>query len=212
MNRLFNALQRRFRSSRMSAFAATFQITAHTRILDVGGTPSIWESLPLRPRLTFVNMPRAREAFWSGFDCVAADGRALPFRDRAFDIVFSNSVIEHLGAAENQQRFAREISRVGKSYWAQTPNRFFWLESHLLTPFVHFLPRAWCARIIRRFTVWQWVARPRAAEREYYLNHFLNDVRLLGPQDLRKLFPGAAIRKERLLGFTKSLIAVGAPK
>jgi SAM-dependent methyltransferase len=191
----------------MRAFATAFGCTEATRILDVGGTPGIWETLPVRPRVTFANMPRAREAFQPGFDRVAADGRALPFPGGAFDIVFSNSVIEHLGTAENQERFAREIRRVGKAYWVQTPNRYFWLETHLLTPFVHWLPRAWSARIVPRFTIWEWIARPRPDEKEFYLGHFLKDVRLLGARDMRKLFPEAAIRKERFFGLTKSIVA-----
>ncbi|MGA2435708.1 MAG: hypothetical protein ABSG25_10525, partial [Bryobacteraceae bacterium] len=82
--RLFGALQRRFRSRRMCAFATAFGCTEATRILDVGGTPGIWETLPVLPRVTFANMPRAREAFPPGFDRVAADGRALPFPGGAF--------------------------------------------------------------------------------------------------------------------------------
>ncbi len=207
LSRQIAFLQQRFRAKRMRAFIAAFQVTGATRILDVGGTPDIWETLAVRPRVTFANMPRAREAFLTGFDRVAADGRALPFPDGTFDIVFSNSVIEHLGPAENQRLFAREIRRTGKAYWVQTPNRHFWLETHLLTPFIHWLPRNWAAWIIQRFTVWQWIARPRADQKEFYLKHFLRDIRLLGTRDMQEFFPEATIRKERFLGLTKSVIA-----
>jgi 2-polyprenyl-3-methyl-5-hydroxy-6-metoxy-1,4-benzoquinol methylase len=68
-----------------------------------------------------------------------------PSAARSFDIVFSNSVIEHVGDAESQQQFAHEIARVGRAYWVQTPNRRFPVEPHLLTPFLHFLPTRWSA-------------------------------------------------------------------
>lgn len=77
----------------------------------------------------------------SQFSYVQGDGRNLPYTNNEFDIVFSNSVIEHVGTFEDQKRFAEEIRRVAKSYWVQTPNRHFPVETHLIAPFIHFLPR-----------------------------------------------------------------------
>jgi hypothetical protein len=192
----------------MRRFARTFAVTNETRILDVGGTPFNWSLLDVHPRVTIVNMPRAREAFDAQFRSVFADGRALPFADRSFDIVFSNSVIEHVGDRENQRRFASEIARVGQSYWVQTPNRSFPVEPHLLTPLLHFLPAKLQRRIARKFTVWALIERPTPDRWEFYIEHYLRDIRLLDAGDLRRLFPGAKIVRERLGGLTKSLIAV----
>ncbi len=192
----------------MRRFARTFDVTDETRILDVGGTAFNWSLLDVQPRVTIVNMPRAREAFDAEFTSVFADGRALPFRDRAFDIVFSNSVIEHVGNRESQGRFAQEIARVGRAYWVQTPNRWFPIEPHLLTPFLHFLPPASQRRIARKFTVWALIERPSPDRWEFYIEHYLRDIRLLDTGDLRRLFPGAKIVREKLGGLTKSLIAV----
>ena len=132
----------------------------------------------------------------------------MPFADQSFDIVFSNSVIEHVGAAQDQQRFASEAARVGKCYWVQTPNRWFPVELHLLTPFLHYLPRSWQSRVARRFTVWEHIARPRPDQREFYIEHYLRDIRLLDARTLQQLFPGAQLIRERFCGFTKSLIAM----
>ena len=192
----------------MRRFARTFAVTNETRILDVGGTPFNWSLLNVHPRVTIVNMPRAREAFDAQFRSVFADGRALPFSDRSFDIVFSNSVIEHVGDPESQRHFASEIARVGRSYWVQTPNRRFPVEPHLLTPFLHFLPARWQRRIARKFTVWAMIERPTPDRWEFYIEHYLRDIRLLDAADLRRLFPGAKVVHERLGGLTKSLIAV----
>jgi ubiquinone/menaquinone biosynthesis C-methylase UbiE len=192
----------------MRRFARTFAVTNETRILDVGGTPFNWSLLDVHPRVTIVNMPRAREAFNAQFRSVFADGRALPFPDRSFDIVFSNSVIEHVGDPESQRQFANEIARVGQSYWVQTPNRSFPVEPHLLTPFLHFLPAALQRRIARKFTVWSLIERPTPDRWEFYIEHYLRDIRLLDARELERLFRGAGIVRERLCGLTKSLIAV----
>jgi hypothetical protein len=192
----------------MRRFARTFAVTNETRILDVGGTPFNWQLLDVHPRVTIVNMPRAREAFDAQFRSVFADGRALPFRDCSFDIVFSNSVIEHVGDPESQRQFANEIARVGQAYWVQTPNRYSPVEPHLLTPFLHFLPAALQRRIARKFTVWSLIERPTPDRWEFYIEHYLRDIRLLDAADLRRLFPRAKIVRERFGGLTKSLIAV----
>jgi len=183
-------------------------ITASTRILDVGGTPANWALLGVRPQVTMLNLPRAMESGDDGLPWIFADGIELPFRDKSFDVVFSNSVIEHVGDPLRQQQFAREIARVGVRYFVQTPNRWFPIEHHLLTPLIHFLPQPWQRRLVNRFTVWEWIARPRPDQREFFLEHYLRDIRLLDGRAMRRLFPGARLIRERFLGFTKSLIAV----
>jgi hypothetical protein len=208
-------IQKSFRMKRMQRFTAAFPLMKNRRILDVGGTAEIWGLLPGSAvagtrRIVLLNMPRAgvgRESTANGPECVHGDGCILPFATQSFDIVFSNSVIEHVGSPASQAQFAREISRVGKAYWVQTPNRYFPVETHLLTPFVHLLPRGWRAVIVRRFTVWQWVHRPAEAEKRFYIEHFVSDIRLLSASELQTLFPDAEILRERFLGFTKSLIA-----
>ena len=142
-------------------------------------------------------------------DLVAADARMLPFKENAFDIVFSNSVIEHVGTHADQQQFAAEIRRVGRSYWVQTPNRRFPVELHLMLPLVHYLPKRVQRAIVNRFTLWQYITRPSEAERASYTRHFLNELNLLDRQTLQRLFPDAAIVAERVAGLAKSLIAVG---
>lgn len=204
---LVAALSRRSRARRMARCVEALGIGPDTRVLDVGGTLDIWRLAPLKPRLVILNEPRAAEGACAGVPVVFADGCALPFRDASFDVVFSNSVIEHVGDAGSQARFAAEVSRVGRAYWVQTPNRSYFLEAHLLTPFVHWLPPAWQARLVRWGTVWEWIVRPSPDRREYYLDHYLTSVRLLAARDLGRLFPGARILRERFLGWTKSLVA-----
>lgn len=195
----------------MIRFHEVFAITPRTRVLDAGGTSLNWLVAPLRPRLVMLNLPGTREETDVGAELVFGDARAMPFRDGAFDVVFSNSVIEHLRDESGQRSFAEEVRRVGRAYWVQTPNRWFPIELHLLTPFLHWLPRRWQAAVARRFTVWEWLARPSAGVREYYISHYLNDVRLLQAAAVRRLFPEASLLRERFFGITKSLIAYRKP-
>ncbi|HEY3743926.1 MAG TPA: methyltransferase domain-containing protein [Bryobacteraceae bacterium] len=205
-------ISRWFRSRRMRRFLAEFRVTSATRILDVGGNPRIWATLAgaVRPQIVFLNMPRAAETDDDRRHLVFGDGCALPFADQSFDIAFSNSVIEHVGGPEAQARFAREILRVGRAYWVQTPNRWFPVEQHLWTPFLHWLPKSWQRALVPRVTVWARITRVGAAEREFYFNHYLNDIRLLTAREVAALFPKARLIRERVCGWTKSLIATGS--
>jgi hypothetical protein len=192
----------------MLRFVAELRVTEKTRVLDIGGTPEYWDLAPVKPRLTLLNTPRAKDELSAAAAWIAGDGLSLPFRDGAFDIVFSNSVIEHVGDWDSQRRFAREVMRVGRSYWVQTPNRGFPFEQHLLTPFIHWAPAHWQRALAPRFNFWQWAARPSEDRRKFYIEHYLSDVKLLSAGELALLFPDARIIRERLLGWTKSLVAL----
>jgi hypothetical protein len=80
-------------------------------------------------------------------------------------------------------------------------------RSTLLTPFVHYLPRRWQAPLVRRATVWALLTGIKGDRKQFYIEHYLADVRLLSRRELQTLFPRATIVSERFLGFTKSLLA-----
>ena len=126
---------------------------------------------------------------------VQGDGTNLDFADGEFDVAFSNSVIEHI-PPDLQQRFADEIRRVAHRYFIQTPNRYFVIEPHYQFPLFQFLPRSLRQALNRRFTL-GWQAK----------GHW-EEITLLSARNLRRLFPDAEIERERVLGMTKSLIAV----
>jgi hypothetical protein len=197
---------RGFRRRRMELFFERFNVRPETRVLDIGGREFNWTLLPFAPRVTILNLGVQGES--GRFEWVLGDARQLPFPDQSFEIVYSNSVIEHLGTAQDQRRFADEVQRVGRSYFVQTPNRNFFLEPHLITPFIHWLPRKWQARLLRNFTVWGWITRPDARARARYLD----TTRMLNEAELRALFPKAEIWPERFVGLTKSFVATKPPR
>jgi ubiquinone/menaquinone biosynthesis C-methylase UbiE len=194
---------RGFRKRRMRFFYRHFRVEPQTTVLDIGGREFNWTLMPFAPHVTILNL--STQGTRSGkFEWVIGDARRLPFPDNAFEIVYSNSVIEHLGNLDDQRQFAAECTRVGRSYFVQTPNRNFLIEPHLLTPFVHWLPKEWQARLLRNFTLWGWITRPDDVARA----RFINTTRMLTRTEFQSLFPDAEIRSEHFLGLTKCFIAI----
>lgn len=128
---------------------------------------------------------------------VHADGRELPFSDQAFDIVFSNAAIEHVGSREKQAQFVKECLRVGKKLFITTPAYEFPVDSHTLIPFVHWLP----LKLRNGFY--------KLLGRGYWASE--NSLNLLSARAFKKLFPkdsGIKIIKQRILGMPAVLIAI----
>lgn len=72
--------------------------------------------------------------------CVLYDGATFPFKEKCFEICWSNAVIEHVGGYEKQLKFIREIRRVAKRAFITTPNKHFPVEVHTKIVLLHFLP------------------------------------------------------------------------
>lgn len=195
-----------FRRRRLARFQALFHPSSDTTILDVGGYPWCWPEDACPAHVTCINRdPVTGFVETSRRRMLHGDGCALEFGDQSFDIGFSNSVIEHLGTWENQQKFAAEIRRIGGRLWVQTPARWFFIEPHLIAPFIHWLPKGWQRPLLRWFTVWGWLTKPTPAQ----VDAFLAEVRLLTMPEMEALFPDCRIECERFLFlFTKSYVAV----
>jgi SAM-dependent methyltransferase len=200
----------RLRRRRFALFAALVDsLPGVVSVLDIGGTQQYWQSMApeaallRRVRVTLLNLePQAVSA--PNFTSLVGDARAMPqFADRQFDLVFSNSTIEHLGSSAAQQAMAAEVRRVGQGFYIQTPNRYFPLEPHFLFPGFQFLPLGVRAWLVRHFKL-GWF--PRIVDRRQARAE-VAAIRLLGETEFRALFPGAAIYKERYCGLTKSFVA-----
>ncbi len=198
-----------FRKRRIRWLMSTLHFGPATRVLDVGGNLFFWryvEALlgPLMPQVTIVNLYAEAEPMPPYARWVVGDGCNLPFADGAFDVAFSNSVIEHLGTLSAQSAFSAEIRRVAHQYWIQTPDPRFFVEPHYITPFIHWLPVRVRRLLLRRCTVWGLMTRPSPEK----VDEMLAEIRLLWASEFRCLFPGAEILQERFIGFPKSLVAV----
>ena len=203
IRRLHPPIGRYFRGRRFRHLAAAFGLAEDSTVLDIGGAAYYWNFFAVVPRVVIVNLQKP-EAADRRFQWVVADARRLPFRDRAFDLAFANSVVEHIPGQENRAAFARETERVGRGYYVQTPYRWFPVEPHLYTPLIHYLPKSRQRPLLRNFTVWGILQRPTAEG----CDDFLRDIDLLTTRQLRALFPHASIWKERVFGLLKSIAAV----
>jgi SAM-dependent methyltransferase len=185
--RLADAISLRSRRRKLRLFLEEMRPTAETRVLDVGAdeigfgagggcaTLNFFEELyPWPDRITALGLHdgAAFRARHPQVAYVRGDACALPFSDGAFDLYFSNAVLEHVGGHERQRAFVAEAVRVARRVFIATPNRWFPIEVHTRLPLVHWLPQA-------------------AADRAYELagKPWAKDHRLLGPAELRALFP-----------------------
>lgn len=94
--------------------------------------------------ITLLNLPTANrpknEKTFKYLEGAACD--LSNHEESSFDIVHSNSVLEHIGDWSRMLLFAKEVKRVSKSYYVQTPNYWFPIESHFMIPFFHWLPKS----------------------------------------------------------------------
>jgi hypothetical protein len=170
------------------------------RILDVGGQRSTWRDVPLTWSVTVLNLNGPDAAGRCGW--IRGDALRAPFADGAFDIVFSNSVIEHVGDREDQRRFASEIQRIGHRYWVQAPNRYFPIEPHFLFPCFQFLPLR-ARLVVAAHWPFSWDKHFGVSAAESQEN--ARRIRLPTAAELVDFFPGGALWREQVLGLTKSL-------
>jgi SAM-dependent methyltransferase len=131
-----------------------------------------------------VDEPKQFHVRYPQVKVVQYDGVIFPFEDNAFDVVWSNAVIEHVGDRDRQLQFIREIKRVSTRAFITTPNRHFPLEIHTRTPLLHFLP-------LSMFEAYLRVIGKGWATEDY--------MRLLSSRDLRKLLSEAEIASWRIV-------------
>lgn len=194
LTRIADPLAARARAARHSIYTEVLAPRTGETIVDIGCGPAGGGLAALEPDAQITGVDRVhRPGYAEGpRSFVEADARALPFPDNAFDVAYSNSVVEHLDP-DDRRRYADEVRRVARRYLVQTPNRWFPVEPHVLLPGFQFLPLA------ARRRLW----RLGVSQDEFA------DIRLLDAAELHALFPEARIFRERFGGLTKSLIAVG---
>jgi SAM-dependent methyltransferase len=200
--RLADAVSLRSRKRKLDLFLEELQPTPETTVLDVGadelafgegdgcGTLNFFEELyPWPERITALGLQDGAgfRARYPQVAYVQGDACELPFEDGAFDIVFSNAVIEHVGGRERQRRLVSEALRVGRRVFLTTPNRLFPVEVHTRLPLVHWLPDSLSHR------VYDAVGKGSA-----------KDVRLLTPRAFESLFPG----RVRIVNLGLTLVAI----
>ena len=202
------SLATRMRRARFTLFLSLLnRLEGHLEILDIGGTQEFWSLMtagdPGDVRVTLLNIEHQHVSS-SRFVSAVGDARSMPqYQNKSFDVVFSNSVIEHVGSYDEQRRMAKEVERVAKRYFVQTPNKRFPLEPHFLFPFFQYLPSGVRAQMVHRFDV-GWYKRIPSIEKA---KEEVDSIQLLTKRKFADLFPEATIYEEKILGLTKSFVA-----
>lgn len=148
-------------------FFAIMQPTASTRVLDLGVSEEdtsfeanmLERRYPWPDNLTCAGIHEGtvfRRVYPSLSYVRIIRGEPLPFPDLAFDVAYSNAVIEHVGGPDQQRTFLRELVRVATRVFVIAPNRWFPIEHHTGLPFVHWLPDRWFRGLLRQTRLRYW--------------------------------------------------------
>ena len=113
------------------------KVDADSRIVDIG-----CGRLGLRrhePDLDITGVDVTDRPEYPGPFVLADVLDGLPFADGEFDLAYCSSVIEHVRHGD-RAAFARELRRVARGWYVQTPAYSFPIEPHALLPLAHWLP------------------------------------------------------------------------
>jgi hypothetical protein len=206
-NRDRRSLAVQFRKKRFAFFNALLaSVERPVHILDIGGTETYWQTMEFKEHegifITLLNLS-AYTTSLSNMESIVGDARRIDAGDKTFDVVFSNSVIEHVGTYRDQLQMAQEVRRVGQRYFVQTPNKYFPIEPHFLFPFFQFFPVLIRMQLLRHFNLGWFKKIPDAAQ----ARREVENIRLLSKSDFMRLFPDAGIYEEKVFGITKSFVA-----
>jgi hypothetical protein len=207
----------RFRAHRIDLLkqlvTATLQGKDTCSILDVGGTRRFWDVWHRhidwsRTEITCVNLrsdPASGNGAGAPVHMLSGDACDLSWIEpRSYDIVFSNSVIEHVGPWRNMKAMAGEVRRIAPRYLVQTPNFWFPVEPHARTPFLHWLPDPLAYRIVMVRNCGYWPRQQSVSDAVA----MVQSAKLIDIAQMKALFEDAEIIRERYLGMTKALIAI----
>jgi hypothetical protein len=207
------SLGARARARRWEVFRKAFPDIENMAVLDLGGTAEAWRRAPVTPKSVVVlNLTEPGTSDDPAVTPVAGDAcDARGVLDAAglgqsFDVVFSNSLLEHVGGHAKRLAVAAEVAALAPYHWVQTPNRHFPIEPHWLFPGMQFLPVRLRTKVAEKWPLSHTPASSFEDARETVLW-----TELVSVSELRAYFPGSEIFKERMAGLTKSITAVKAP-
>ncbi|WP_274627494.1 class I SAM-dependent methyltransferase [Arvimicrobium flavum] len=211
-----DSLEFGFRSKRFVAVQRLIQKVLDERgscdIVDLGGTELYWligdEFLQRnrgRINITLVNLELEAVDDQAMFASMVGNATDLSLMaGRTFDLVHSNSTIEHVGNLDDMARFASNVRRLAPRYYVQTPNFWFPYEPHFRFPGFQYLPEFVRVALLRRFSLGFFHKVPDRAEATDIIQHH----RLIGAGQMRSLFPDATVTFEKVMTLNKSIIAI----
>jgi len=201
-----NSVGERYRTRRWQLLRDNFPGIESMSVLDLGGRVGMWLRAPLRPaHIHIVNLqaPPAEIPSWMRVDQGDACALGPEVMGCKYDLVFSNSVLEHVGGHAQRARFASNVHALSARHWIQTPYRYFPLEPHWLFPGFQFLPLNLRAEISQRWPLVHFPAESRDANIRRVM-----EVELVSRTEMHAYFPTSRLLSEKAMALTKSLIAI----
>jgi hypothetical protein len=193
------------REKRWQHLIETFPALSEMRVLDLGGTPQSWKFAPITPKaVTTVNL-EVHESDDASVTAIAGDACNLPASVKAdhFDLVFSNSLLEHVGGHLQRQQLADTVHGAADRHWVQTPYRYFPIEPHWVFPGFQWLPYEARVQVSLRWNRGHVRTHSRTEAQD-----IVDEIDLLGISQMRRYFPLSTIWYERFAGLVKSLVAI----
>lgn len=109
-NAVLQKVSPNMRAKRMGEFEQMMGLREGMSVLDLGGTTRLWKHIRTPLHVTILNrdtQPIDETQYGHHhFTIVRGDATRVDYPDQSFDLVFSNSVIEHVGDSAKQKAFA----------------------------------------------------------------------------------------------------------
>jgi hypothetical protein len=205
------AMRARLFGSLVERVVARDPMRGRVRILDIGGTVNFWRlnavymPASLIESIEVVNIPPVDEedVVIEGIRIIAYGGDALDvktLRASQYDIVHSNSVIEHVGNLSDQKLFADIVRKISRHHFIQTPCLWFPIEPHFYFPFFALLPLWLRTALFQHFRLGF-----MGIERDWLQSRIRCEAtRLMTRRELRHVFPGSECLPEFMFCMVKS--------
>lgn len=203
-----NSISNKLRKKRFEFFEDySSKLKKPLHILDLGGSDYHWRNSNFANnkdyRITLVNIENQNLKGLNNISFIKLDVSGLGyFRDREFELVYSNSLIEHLPSFDDQKKLAEEIMRIGMHYFVQTPNFNFPIEPHFLFPFFQYLSDETKVKLLMKHQL-GWYEKQSSRDEALKLARSIN---MLNKNKLMQIFPGGKIIPEKYFALTKSFI------
>lgn len=211
---IFSKLSHISRQRKLELFNRTMKPSGQIKVLDIGAEINpdgdrglqLTDSYPWKNNLSAVNLSSEHismiKQYYPEIEATVGDACKSPWPDKYFDVIYSNTVIEHVGDFTKQKKMASEITRVGKRWFVTTPNRWYPFEFHLRLPFVTWLPGNSYLKVGKLVSY-------NHVKKRYSFGINQNGLRLLSAKEMRRFFPTSKIIKQRITFMAETLIAIG---
>jgi ubiquinone/menaquinone biosynthesis C-methylase UbiE len=222
----YHMVAKSWKRKRFLQFIELVKPLSGEKIIDLGGAQGTFfyenidlvKEYDLQVVIADINSDSLKVAESRGFSTYLMRENELPEMEAGmFDIVFCNSVIEHvtfpkecvwnytqdnfyIKALDIQKNFSRNIERISKKYYVQTPCIDFPVESHTWLPSFYSYPPNRKLHVERLKNI-----------SKYWIKATTPDYNLLSEEQFTSFFPSATgVFCNRVLGFAKELIAYRA--